>query len=89
MLLAHLIVVLAVTGRAVDEARTRVSGDEIGRENLPRAAVAKKRMRVGQADEIGAFPRTRDELRLRDMARSRAGIAFGLMAVVGRGDGVD
>jgi hypothetical protein len=58
MLLPQLIVILPMAGSDVDETRTRFRRDEISRENLARATVVEKRMRVGEADEIGAFERS-------------------------------
>jgi len=53
--LAELIVVLTMTGGDMDKAGARFSGDEVGGKNFPFAVVAEEGMRVGEADEIGAF----------------------------------
>ena len=69
MLLAELVIVLAVARRDVDEARARIGGDEVGGEDLARAAVVEERMRVGEADEVGAFPWAGHEFQLRGSRR--------------------
>ena len=56
MLLAELVVVVAVAGRDVDEARARVGGDEIGGEDLRACGVVEERVGVGETDEVGTFP---------------------------------